>query len=166
MLKKAPQMGSRSPSWPQLGLKMAILAPTWGNLAPSWLQLGPILAQFGEILTHPNCQDLGLWAKCKPTAFFLQPRFLDRALAPQLWFWIERRPQHFPSLWFWYSPSPQHRRGHTREMRPSLQAHLTTHRKHEPCCVRSRLDCASLRFEYVASRVTALRSCSACRSNC
>ena len=38
----------------QLGLKMAILAPTWGILAPSWLQLGPILAQFGEILADPS----------------------------------------------------------------------------------------------------------------
>ena len=54
MLKKTPQMGSRWPSWPQLGLKMAILAPTWGILAPSWLQLGPILAQFGEILADPS----------------------------------------------------------------------------------------------------------------
>ena len=54
MLKKAPQMASRWPSWPQLGLKMAILAPTWGILAPSWLQLGPILAQFGEILADPS----------------------------------------------------------------------------------------------------------------
>ena len=54
MLKKAPQMGSRWPSWPQLGLKMAILAPTWGILAPSWLQLGPILAQFGEISADPS----------------------------------------------------------------------------------------------------------------
>ena len=47
-------MASRWPSWPQLGLKMAILAPTWGILAPSWLQLGPILAQFGEILADPS----------------------------------------------------------------------------------------------------------------
>ena len=48
MLKKAPQMASRWPSWPQLGLKMAILAPTWE------IQLGPILAQFGEILADPS----------------------------------------------------------------------------------------------------------------
>ena len=54
MLKKAPPMASRWPSWRQLGLKMAILAPTWGILAPSWLQLGPILAQFGEILADPS----------------------------------------------------------------------------------------------------------------
>ena len=53
-VQKVPQMGSRWPSWPQLGLKMAILAPTWGILAPSWLQLGPILAQFGEILADPS----------------------------------------------------------------------------------------------------------------
>ena len=47
-------MGSRWPSWLQLGLKMAILAPTWRILAPSWLQLGPILAQFGEISADPS----------------------------------------------------------------------------------------------------------------
>ena len=47
-------MASRWPSWPQLGLKMAILAPNWRILAPSWLQLGPILTQFGEILADPS----------------------------------------------------------------------------------------------------------------
>ena len=80
MLKKAPQMASRWPSWPQLGLKMAILAPTWGILAPSWLQLGPILAQFGEILADPSP------AKIDQNL----PRQLLRDFSPQ------GRPQELP----------------------------------------------------------------------
>ena len=54
MLKKAPQKASRWPSWPQLGLKMGILAPTWPVLASTWLPLGAILGHMGEILLDPS----------------------------------------------------------------------------------------------------------------
>ena len=80
MLKKAPHMGSRWPSWSQLGLKMAILAPTWSILAPSWRQFGAILAHLGEIFVDPSPAKIGQ----------NQPRQLLRDFSSQ------GRPQELP----------------------------------------------------------------------